>query len=198
MSEIESARLDWVEAATAVPRAEFAEVMSRMAATVCVVSAVDGAGRHGRTATAVLSLSADPPSILVSIKAGSVLAGAIKAAGGFSLAMLAQGQELVADAFAGRVAPDKRHLIGVWGAWPSGRPHLLGTSAALDCELSGAISAADHELFVGTIVATDIPEHSRPLLWSRRDYRTLKDEHDHPAREAAASLPLPRKASIAG
>lgn len=58
--------------------------------------------------------------------------------GGFSLAMLAEGQEMIGDAFAGKVQHAQRFLIGVWGEWPSGRPHLFGASAAIDCELAAA------------------------------------------------------------
>ncbi len=168
-------RLDLARSGSpAVSRAAFAEAFSRMASTVCVISASEGETLHGRTATAVLSLSAEPPSVLVSIKGGCPLARTIRATGGFSLAMLSDGQELVADAFAGKVEPARRHLIGVWDAWPSGRPHLIGAAAAIDCELAGTITAADHELFVGSIIATDVPARSHPLLWANRKYGSLK------------------------
>ena len=64
----------------AVPRARFAEALSRLTATVCVVTATDEEGiRHGRTATAVMSLSAEPPTMLVSIDRTSAMAGIIEA-----------------------------------------------------------------------------------------------------------------------
>lgn len=169
-------RLDLVSSqAPAISRSAFAEAFSRMASTVCVISGSDGGTFHGRTATAVLSLTIEPPTVVVSVKGGCPLARVIRATGGFSLAMLSRGQERVADAFAGKVEPAQRHLIGVWGAWPSGRPHLIGSAAAIDCELAGAIAAADHELFVGTIIATDVPERSQPLLWANRRYGFLRD-----------------------
>lgn len=157
-----------------IARPEFAELMSRMATTVCVVSATDGNDSYGRTATAVLSLSADPPSLLVSIKTDSVLAQVMHQSSGFSVAMLAYGQDLVADAFAGKVPPSQRYLMGVWDQWPSGRPRLLGASAALDCSLTGSIEVSDHTLFVGTIISTSIPAQSRPLIWAGRRYRSLQ------------------------
>lgn len=166
-----------------------------MAATVCIVSTSAGTDRHGRTATAVVSLSAEPPTLLVSVTSSSALARSIAAAGGFSLAMLTQGQELVADAFAGRVVPENRYLVGVWAEWPSGRPHLLGATAAFDCEVSGAMSVADHELFVGSVIATDISGPSQPLMWSRRNYRALKDD-DAGAEAHLASLSLGQAGSL--
>jgi flavin reductase (DIM6/NTAB) family NADH-FMN oxidoreductase RutF len=157
----------------AVTRSQFADTMARLASTVCVVSSGSGCECLGRTATAVFSLSANPPSIVVSIKADSALAGAITKQDGFSLAMLAQGQELVADAFAGRVAAANRYLVGVWADWPSGRPRLLGAAAGLDCVLSASILVGDHRLFVGTLIATETSGYAEPLLWSERQYQVL-------------------------
>ena len=196
MSIVPSVRLELRhDPGSAVCRTQFTEALSHMAATVCIVSANTGEDRHGRTATAVVSLSAEPPTLLISVKSGSALAKAIATAGGFSLAMLAQGQELVADAFAGRVAAENRHLIGVWTEWPSGRPHLLGAIAAFDCEVSGAMSVADHELFVGSVIATEISGPSRPLMWGRRNYRALKDD-DAGAEPDLPELPLLQAASV--
>ncbi|WP_312365961.1 flavin reductase family protein [Ensifer sp.] len=158
----------------AVTRPQFADTMARLASTVCVVSSGSGSECLGRTATAVFSLSANPPSIVVSIKADSALADAISSRQGFSLAMLAQGQELVADAFAGRVAAANRYLVGVWADWPSGRPRLIGATAGLDCMLSASVLVGDHRLFVGTIIATETLDFAEPLLWSERQYQALE------------------------
>ncbi|EXL05238.1 MULTISPECIES: flavin reductase family protein [Brucella] len=166
------------DAIGAVSKREFADAMSRMAATVSVLTSCDAGEAHGRTVTAVLSLSAEPPMVLVSVKSDSALATAILSDGGFSLAMLAEGQEMIGDAFAGKVPPAQRFLIGVWGEWPSGRPRLFGASAAIDCELAGNVPMADHTLFAGLVTNTDLPLHSRPLLWARRNYRALRHDAD--------------------
>ena len=166
------------DAIGAVSKQEFANMMSRMAATVSVVTACDAGEAHGRTMTAVLSLSAEPPMVLVSVKSDSALATAIMADGGFSLAMLAEGQEMIGDAFAGKISHSQRFLIGVWGEWSSGRPHLFGAAAAIDCELGGCIPMADHTLFAGLVTDTDLPLHSRPLLWAGRNYRALRHDPD--------------------
>ncbi|MDB5563297.1 MAG: flavin reductase, partial [Hyphomicrobiales bacterium] len=81
--------------APSVSRAEFGEVMSRMASTVSVVTATFGGEMLGRTATAVLSLSATPPAILVSVDIRAPLADLIIKSGKFSLAMLARDQEMI-------------------------------------------------------------------------------------------------------
>lgn len=180
MSAANHLQLDLPIGSAPVARPQFADLMARMASTVNVVSAGRCDQRVGRTATAVLSLSADPPSVVVSIRSGSDLAAAITREGGFSVAMLSEGQELIGDAFAGRVPPASRFLLGIWSTWSSGRPCLLGASAAYDCVLGGIARVADHDLFIGIVTATEVSEHRRPLLWSDRAYQSLKS-FAHPA-----------------
>jgi len=177
-------------AALAVSKPEFADTLSHLAATVCVASAGKGADSLGRTVTATFSLSANPPSIVVSIKADSPLAALIAAERGFSLAMLAEGQELIADAFAGKIEASKRYLVGIWAEWPSGRPRLLGAAATLDCLLSASIEVGDHMLFVGTIVATETSAHADPLIWSRRRYQSLDRTRSLPTLASNGHAPL--------
>lgn len=152
---------------------EFRAAMSGLASSVHVVAARRGDERVGRTATSVLSLSAQPPAILVSIDIVSRLADVIARTGGFSLAMLANEQSDVADAFAGRVAPELRFGVGRWSEWPSGQPRLGGTVTALDCEVIGAMETGTHVLFAGAIVEAETDTGRSPLLWHRHGYRDL-------------------------
>jgi len=168
----------------AVPRARFTEALSCLAATVCVVGAADQDARQGRTATAVISLSIDPPTLLVSIDRSSVLAGLIEQTEGFSVALLAEGQAEVAEAFAGKlgVPRSERFTFGQWDAWPSGRPRLAGAVANLDCHLIGLTEVATHILFVGLVTSVETTAAS-PLMWGQRRYRGLLPT------EAAAMAP---------
>src|SRR5690606_22803249 len=114
---------DHPAARDAVPASQFTGAMSTLAASVTVVAARDGAERHGRTVTAMLSLSAEPPAILVSITRDTELAQTIETAGRFSLSVLAENQQAVADAFAGW-GPADRFGEAEWAEWASGQPRL--------------------------------------------------------------------------
>ncbi len=153
-----------------VSGAEFRAAMAGIAASVHVVAAQRGNERVGRTATSVLSLSAQPPAILVSIDILSRLADIIAKTGCFSLATLAQGQEAIADAFAGQIAAENRFDVGDWDAWPSGQPHLHGAATMLDCEVIGAMETGTHVLFAGAIVEAETDTARKPLLWHRHGY----------------------------
>ena len=153
-----------------VSDSEFRAAMSGMASSVHVVTARRGGERLGRTATSVLSLAAQPPTVLVSIDIVSRLADIIAKAGGFSLAMLASGQTEIADAFAGRVPAPDRFKLGQWTDWPSGHPRLTGAVSTLDCEVIGAMETGTHVLFAGAIVDAETDTTLSPLLWHRHGY----------------------------
>ncbi|KKB09093.1 flavin reductase family protein [Devosia chinhatensis] len=156
-----------------VSDAEFRAAMAGFASSVHVVTAQRGAERIGRTATSVLSLSAQPPAILVSIDIVSRLADIIAKTGCFSLATLADDQQAIGDAFAGKVDPRERFDIGKWDAWPSGQPHLRGAVTVLDCEVIGAMETGSHVLFAGAIIEAETDTSRRPLLWHRHAYAGL-------------------------
>jgi flavin reductase (DIM6/NTAB) family NADH-FMN oxidoreductase RutF len=154
--------------------AHFADTMASHAATVCIATSAWGDERHGRTVTAVTSLSAEPPSLLVSITRGSQLADMVLKSGGFSLNLLAHGQQELGDIFAGkRVVPD-RFAIGEWGSWTSGQPKLAGAATVIDCRVAGIVELDTHTLFVGVLVGAETSDR-KPLLWYRRGYRELSD-----------------------
>ena len=156
-----------------VGNSEFRSAMAAMASTVSVVTARRGDERIGRTVTSVLSLSMNPPAILVSIDIMSRLADLIAKTGGYSIAMLADDQAAVADAFAGRVELEERFSHASWGEWPSGHPMLLGAVTALDCDVIGSMETGTHVLFAGAIIEAETTTSRSPLLWQRHHYHTL-------------------------
>lgn len=153
-----------------VSEGDFRAAMSALASTVHVVTARRGDERVGRTATSVMSLSVEPPAILVSIDMMSRLADVIAKVGAFSLTMLASDQAEIGDAFAGRLPPEERFTPGRWGAWPSGQPMLAGAVTSLDCEVMGAMETGTHVLFAGAVIEAETDPGRSPLMWHRHRY----------------------------
>ncbi|MBU1307849.1 MAG: flavin reductase family protein [Alphaproteobacteria bacterium] len=156
-----------------VGTAEFRAAMAGVAASVGVVTARMGSERIGRTVTSMLSLSMTPPTILISIDIVSRLADFIAKTNGFSLAILAEDQDGVGDAFAGRHDPADRFAAGEWSHWPSGHPMLMGAVTALDCEVIGSIATETHVLFAGAIIEAETNTGRQPLVWQRHGYHGL-------------------------
>ena len=163
---------DHPAARDAVPASQFTGAMSTLAASVTVVAARDDVQRYGRTVTAMLSLSAEPPAILVSITRDTELAQTIQTSGRFSLSVLAESQQAVADAFAGW-GPADRFGEADWTEWASGQPRLEGAVASFDCVLAGSIELDTHILYAGIVMHTASFPDRAPLLWHRRGYGRL-------------------------
>lgn len=159
----------------------FRDAMASMGSTVCVVATLSGGERLGRTVTSAFSLSAEPPVMLVSIGKTGRLADRIAKAGGFSFAMLADGQQAIADAFASHGDSAERFDTGEWLSWESGHPRLSGAAAAMDCALVGAIETETHVLFAGGVVDVDVASDRAPLMWQQRHYTALADPSPAPA-----------------
>lgn len=155
-----------------VSHRQFADTMAHLASSVCIVTSGEAGQWEGRTVTAMASLSATPPSLVVSITKGSALAEQIVRTGGFSVAMLASDQNDIADIFAGKSISGGRFDTGQWESWASGRPKLSGAMAVIDCQLAGVIELDTHCLFAGIFMASEFGDH-KPLLWHNRGYAYL-------------------------
>lgn len=160
------------DVSNALDFAHFADTMASLASTVCVATAADGDMRLGRTITAVTSLTAQPPSILISITKGSDLARLIERTGRFSLSLLADDQNEIGNAFAGKLNVDDRFALGSWSSWPSGQPKLAGAATSIECKLAGIVEMDTHSLFIGILIGAETTT-ATPLLWYERGYHTL-------------------------
>lgn len=163
----------------------FRDAMASVAATAWLVTTQYETERLGRTVTSVFSLSVEPPAILISIAMSSRMVDHIVRTRGFSLAMFAQDQQAIADAFAGQGDPGRRFDTGQWLAWESGHPRLSGVVAAMDCALLGTMETGTHVLFAGGIVDIDVARDRAPLIWQQRQYKALAD----PSNPSTASFP---------
>ncbi|WP_119306956.1 flavin reductase family protein [Cohaesibacter haloalkalitolerans] len=152
---------------------EFRGAMAALAASVCVVTAGKGKARQGRTVTAAFSLSIDPPTILVSIDAHASLAALMHEEQEFSFAQLSEKQQGIADAFAGKVVPEKRFDEGNWSQWPSGTPCLFDAVTTFDCEVTAEIDLSGHRLFAGRIRSMILDNSLPPLIWHQRRYTSV-------------------------
>lgn len=159
-----------------VDKQAFRDAMASFGTTACLVTVRVGDERLGRTVTSVFSLSADPPSILVSIDKTSHLADAIFKRRGFSFAMLSKAQRKIADAFAGKVSAKLRFETGEWERWSSGHPRLGGAAVGMDCRLIGSMELEKHVLFAGGVVDIELDRNSSPLIWHQRQYKSLASE----------------------
>lgn len=156
-------------------RYRFVEGMSR-AATFVAVATTDGPhGRFGVTISSLTSVSADGehPSLLGCIHHRSPAAAAILGNRAFCANLLHEGQEAVANLFAGRDGKDQvaRFDQTRWSAGALRQPLIDGATARFECKLATALLWETHYIIVGTVVGVDLSDDSAALLYGQRAYR---------------------------
>lgn len=131
--------------------------------------------RFGLTATAVCSLSDDPPTLLVCVNRSASAHDVIQSRRHFSINLLAADQQAVAAHFAGRAGlkGEARFAGAAWGTLATGAPILVDALAAFDCEIVQEHVFPTHTIFIGQVVATAAREAADPLLYLRGEFRQL-------------------------
>ena len=155
-------------------RDAFLQGMSSMASTVSVVATDGRAGRQGVTVSAMCSVSADPPMLLVCIHHQSRTVSAICENSVFCVNVLSEGQRPISDIFAGQLSAeeDQRFSAVDWSAGETGAPRFAGALAAFDCRVEEIHRAGTHYIFIGRVEQTHLDD-GRPLVYGNRNYCTV-------------------------
>ncbi|TPW30199.1 flavin reductase family protein [Pararhizobium mangrovi] len=134
--------------------ARFKLGMRTLVGSVNVVALQGHDGRLlGVTATAVCSLSADPPSLVVCINRSSTIAPALEIGKTFSVSVLSQHQQNVADAFGGRkgLAGRNRFVHGEWYRSEEDVPLLADARACLECRVESFMDYGTHRVTIAAV-----------------------------------------------
>lgn len=140
--------------------------------TVVTTSAGDGAP-VGTTASAVSSLSLEPPLLLVCLHRTSETLATLRTHGAFAVNVLAVDQTTLSTVFARRgAAVDWRDIEHDRGH--ADLPRLHGALAVIECDLHDALGGGDHEIVVGRPRrVTSRGAERAPLLHYRGAYGEL-------------------------
>jgi flavin reductase (DIM6/NTAB) family NADH-FMN oxidoreductase RutF len=153
-------------------------VMGHFVSGVTIASALHQGIKHAMTATAVCSVSLQPPLVLVCVGKSTRFHDAIIAAENWCLSLLTVDQEPLARHF----AHSGRDLLSQFDDVPhtpsplSGSPLIDGALAWLECITYGIHEAGDHTIVVGEVVrasglpSDDDPTAPPPLTYYRGAY----------------------------
>lgn len=143
----------------------FKAAMRRLAAGVSVITTAHEGERYGILVTSVISLSASPPSVLVSVNQQSSLHAPLLSSGRFGVSILRSSQNDVATRFITSKGRDGRFGEG-WTEFTSGTPMLENALTCLDCEIADRHSVLSHTLFIGRIMETkEWNDNIEPLVY---------------------------------
>jgi flavin reductase (DIM6/NTAB) family NADH-FMN oxidoreductase RutF len=146
----------------------FRDVMARLPSGVVVVSARLRDEFRGMTASSLVSISVEPPMVMVGLERDSMTRAAVGETNAFNVSLLTRSQEFIADRLAGRApAIDPR-----WTSLPhrlgsNGIPLLDGCAAWLECRLHQVHKAGDHDICVGEVLRAETGSGDPLVLWDR-------------------------------
>lgn len=159
-----------------VTAAAFRSAMRQLAGAVSVITIGRGEDRTGFTATSVSSLSADVPSVLVSLNRTSSSWPVLQRHGAFCVNILAHDQQHVAESFAGHGGRQgaARYEDAVWQPLSTGTLGLAGALAVIDCTLEETIAHASHMILIGHVAEIRAPaKQTPPLLYWQGGFHRL-------------------------
>ncbi|MFB4422881.1 flavin reductase family protein [Streptomyces sp. QL37] len=163
---------------------EFRAALSRLAAGVVLITAQeppldeDGRGEDvGMTATAFMSVSLDPPLVMVSLRNDSRMDDLLAEQPQWAVSVLAENQRSIAGRFAmkGRIS-DRLLFENI----PCIRGEVTeaylveGALATLECRTEQRVLAGDHTLVIGRVLTASLPSaDGEPLTYFKGRYRQL-------------------------
>jgi flavin reductase (DIM6/NTAB) family NADH-FMN oxidoreductase RutF len=169
------------------------EAMGHFPTGVTVLTTGREERAEGMTANAVISVSLEPPLMLVSVHRGARINARLREEGYYALNLLAADQEGLSRLFA---SPERssgvtavRSMGGGYGS--TGAPLVRGSLAAIECELEAVYPGGDHDLFLGRVAAIHLGETDKaPLVFYQGTYPSLKEAPR--LKEAGAFMDAPR------
>lgn len=163
--------MGWAEP-MAVAADDFRQGMRRLAAGVTILTTrLEDGTRIGMTATAVCSVSGDPPTLLCCIHRANATRAAFAQAGHYAVNVLAAGEDAIATRFATPMPPEARFARGAWTTLESGAPILESAAAAFDCRIAQVAEVGSHSIFFGEVIAIALRgAHVMPLLYAHGGY----------------------------
>jgi flavin reductase (DIM6/NTAB) family NADH-FMN oxidoreductase RutF len=146
------------------------QIMGHFATGVTVVTTRYGEDISGMTANAVMSLSLDPPLIVVSVDKHANMHEYLTEGKCFAVNVLRANQEEISRRFAVPGPKDFSDLELTVAK--TGAPILVEALAFIDCQLVEVASGGDHDMFIGEPLAGETHD-GEPLIFYAGQYTQL-------------------------
>ncbi len=159
---------------TAELEAGFRAAMRQLASTVTIVTAASGEAMHGMTATAVTSLCAEPPALLVCVNRSASIHPVLHEGQAFCVNVLATKHADLSMIFGGRVDPELRFAHGTWQHDTEGVPFMPDASALLFCIVDLLLDYGTHTIVVGKVTRANANSDASPLIYGGGGFLSVR------------------------
>ena len=161
------------EREAALERSDFRNAMSRLGAAVNIITTDGPAGRAGFTASAVCSVTDEPPTLLICLNRTASVYPAFRANGVLCVNVLGAGQRALSSVFGGKTPMDERFAGSQWERGATGSPVLEGASVSFDCRVTSSTSVGTHDVLFCEVVAVAMGEAAHGLIYFDRRYHDI-------------------------
>src|SRR3569833_993945 len=148
----------------------FLSALRRVAGGVSIVTAGRGEEITGVTIASLISLSVEPPRLMINLSSQSSAFPLIVRDGWFGINILSSDQLALADRFSTPHLAGAKKFEGVsWSRGTAGMPLLQHAQAAIECEVDEIIERYAHAIVVGRPDAIELaPKLSSLLYWNEQ------------------------------
>lgn len=157
--------------------ARFKQAMRAFAGAVTIITSSHAGHRYGMTATAVCSVSADPPTLLACVNRATTTHGAIARSGVFCVNVLRDADRELSAVFSGAQKGEGRFRSGEWLRLATGAPVLASALVSFDCRVAARHDHGTHTVFLGEVCALHLGGRGKPLLYANGQYAKLVSLH---------------------
>jgi flavin reductase (DIM6/NTAB) family NADH-FMN oxidoreductase RutF len=150
------------------PSHNLRNALGRFASGVTIVTTHHAGRTYGMTANSFVSVSLDPPLVLVSIDREAQIHQLLPQTGRYGVSVLAEDQEPLSHHFAGRVVDGVEFRFFD----RAGVPLIEGALAHFVVHVIDAHPAGDHTLYIGRVEHFEFRE-GRPLVFHSGRYHKV-------------------------
>ncbi|TBY58794.1 flavin reductase [Rhizobium leguminosarum bv. viciae] len=149
----------------------FIEAMARIPGPIAIITTGAGERRKGLTASALCSLSADHPSVIVCVNKTASAYDAIVSEGRFGMNIVGKWQKEIAKIFAQKGID--RFSKGTWYQSRNDVPLLAGAPVALACNLVEVVDGFSHSILIGAVDGVSLEDETSTqssIVWLNRSF----------------------------
>ncbi len=153
----------------------FRESMAKLPAAVNIITTDGPAGKAGITATAMCSLTDEPPTVIVCLNRQARANQVAQLNGRLAVNILGEQCQELSAVFAGQrgLEMEQRFDTGArWTTLVTGAPVLEESVCSLDCEIAQVMDVGTHSVLYCRILAIRHFSDDRNLIYHGRQYKS--------------------------
>jgi len=153
---------------------DYRDAMACLGAAVNIVTTDGRASRAGFTASAVCSVTDNPPTLLVCMNRGSSAYASVRENGMVCVNVLSARHERLSRLFGGGISFDERFAAAAWSTLETGAPVLADCAVAFDCRIVDVANVGTHDVLFCRVVALQRSDGADNLIYFGRDYHIVR------------------------